>query len=196
MSDDLESQRAERELAKLDLEIKDLALRTGWLGRLSSFLWPIIATVLTILLTFSTARMGQQQSQLEEKNKRREILDRAVTAATNNSSLDRRVAGIWALNQFWRDQDNEQTVASTLAAELTLTDDKSLASCAAAEVIGNGIQGDESFIGGCDAARSARVAKFLYGQKDGEWALSAASTYISTAGRRRVSHRKFARSMK
>ncbi len=168
MADELESQRARRELEKLNLEIQDLALRTGWLGRLSNLLWPIIATVLTALLTFSTARMSQQQSQLEERNKRREILDRAVSAATDNTSLDRRVAGIWALNQFWGDKDNEQTIASTLAAELTLTDDKILASCAAAEVIGNGFQGPQSFIGGCDEARSARIAHFLYGRRDGE----------------------------
>jgi hypothetical protein len=167
MHNELESQRATRELKKLDLEIQDLELRTGWLGRLSNLLWPIIATVLTVLLTYSTARMSQQQSEQEERNKRREILDRAVNSATDNSSMDRRFAGIWALDQFWTDKDNEQTVASTLAAELTLSDDKSLASCAAAEVIGNGLQGPESYVGGSDQERSARIARFLYGYRDG-----------------------------
>jgi len=100
MHDDLESQRGAQELKKLELEIKQLELQTGWLGRLSSLLWPIIATVLTALLTFSTARISRQQSQQEERNKRRDILDRAVSSATDNSSLDRRVAGIWALNQI------------------------------------------------------------------------------------------------
>jgi hypothetical protein len=65
MSDDLRSSTSQRELEKLVLEIRDLELRTGWLTRLSTVLWPIIATILTALLTYSTARMSQQQSMLD-----------------------------------------------------------------------------------------------------------------------------------
>jgi hypothetical protein len=182
---------------KLALEVEDLRNRIGFWAQFSSVLWPVVGGALTVVLGILTYRVAEQQATLaaqqgdltkevdriDEANKHREILDRALMAATDDSAaVDRRIAGIWEIAGFWRVQDDEGVVANTLAAELLLTDDKyRFARCAAAEAIGDGIKDDPaSFHGGSDEARSQRIAARLYGKSDGSLGVvSLANVFLS-----------------
>jgi len=161
---------------KRNLEVDDLKNRVGFWGRFSTVLWPVIGSLLTIVLSVLTYRISHQQTKLAKQmdnieiaNKDRETLDRALSAATDNSnSVDRRIAGIWELAGFWSNQQDEKVVASVLSAELILPEDRyRFARCAAAEALGDAIQGKSSYRGGADENRSKRIAKQLYGATDG-----------------------------
>ncbi len=133
--------------------------------------WPIFASVVAAVFTFLSWRLNQRQQRFDSLNK-------AIESATSEGSQIRRIAGIWQMNQYWKEERFEETMAATLTAALIGTKDNAgakdsdgLYRCAAAEVIGNAIDGPESYSTGLDAARSERIAHLLYGDRSGRLGL-------------------------
>jgi hypothetical protein len=167
------------EKEKTELEIKQLRNETGVLGTFSAIIWPVIATVITLAISLYALLLSvhTQQAQLElqrtqheqEKNNNlKQNLAKAIELATDpQGKPDRRIAGIWQLNDFLATKDDEVLVANVLAAELTLGDDYRLARCAAAEVIADAY-GADGVKGGSQEQRAARMAGILYGNRSGD----------------------------
>jgi hypothetical protein len=150
---------------KVDFEVKKLISDTSWLGRFSSKIWPIVATVITLYLsgfaTYVSLTTQKQQALIGQRQKHQEALIDALKLATDGSGeVDRRIAGIWELKQSWQDPDEFEVTASVLSAQLTLPDKDRFARCAAAEVIGNAMSTGK--------AHQAELARLLYGNRDGE----------------------------
>jgi hypothetical protein len=85
------------------------------------------------------AASEERQNASEQQIKKQELLNEILKMATDNSAgQDLRIAGIRALGQFWPEQAYEETMASTLAAELGLEgDNERFARCAAADYWGS-----------------------------------------------------------
>jgi hypothetical protein len=159
------------ELLKLKLEIAKLQIELSPLSRFASILWPVVASLLTIVLSIATGCNAYWNSRREEQHKvedhRLKIEDQIASAAkdTTDQELPRRVAGMWRLNQYWNDPDAEVLVSATVS---SLLGGRSAAGveCQAAEVIGNAIT-KRGFSDGNESARSQRIATMLYGNRDG-----------------------------
>ncbi len=133
---------------KLAYEILDLKNKTSASGRFATYTWPMIGSLITLILTVMVAGVSlstqSRQAKMEERQKsdelalkRKELLEETLRLATDNSAgPDRRIAGIRSLGQFWSEPDYEEIVASTLVAELGLESDKDrFARCAAARTM-------------------------------------------------------------
>jgi hypothetical protein len=167
------------ERQKLHLEIKQLRDQTGPLGVFSANVWPMIATAITLaislyalLLSLRTQRaqfeLQQKQFMQEQSAKHKEALSKAIELATDpNGKPDRRIAGIWQLNDFWGAPEDQVLVANVLAAELTLGDEYRFARCAAAEVIGDA-EGTEANKNEPGERVAARMTRMLYGHNSGD----------------------------
>lgn len=165
---------------KLGLEIKKLNQEMDWVGRFSARIWPLIATLLTIVLSgiaiIVSFRTQQKQASLQTELAHEqltfnssvhhdEFLRAALSFATDNSGdSDRRIAGIWQLNSAWSNPDDFELAASTLTAELGLPDKFGPARCAAAEVIGNAMNQ-------VSPDNRLRLASLLFGDASGAWGL-------------------------
>jgi hypothetical protein len=138
----------------------------------------MMSSIATLVLTLFVAHVSLQtqerqaasearQNQSEQEIKKQNLLNEVLKMATDNSAgQDRRIAGIRALGQFWKEQAYEETIASTLVAELGLEgDNERFARCAAADVIGKAIMGEDSHKGGAEDERSRRIAQLLYGNR-------------------------------
>lgn len=160
---------------KLSYEILDLENKTSPAGRFATYIWPMVSSLATLLLTLVVAIVSlhtqsrqatieERQKEYEQTLKRKELLDEALKLATDGSAgQDRRIAGIRSLTQFWSQQEYEEIVASTLVAELGLDDKDRFARCAAADVLGEATYGPDSYFGGKNDKRSARIARLLFG---------------------------------
>jgi len=127
--------------------------------------WPIFASVVAGVFTIISWRVAQSQQHADS-------LSKAIESATSRDSEAKRIAGIWQLNQYWEEERFEETLAATLTAALIGTNpEDGLYRCAAAEIIGNAINGSQSFSTGEDAARSERIAHLLYGDNSGKLGL-------------------------
>lgn len=167
---------ADLEVKKTELEIKKLRGETGVLGTFSAHVWPMIATALTLMISVIALSVSlhtqnlqltfqREQMAREEAQKHKEALSKAVELATDPAAKpDRRIAGIWQLNDFWGNEDDQVVVANVLAAELVLGDEYRFARCAAAEVIGNA-EGREAHKGGHDEESAIRMTNLLYGDR-------------------------------
>ena len=164
----VEELRAKLENDKLKLEIQKLRGETNRVGRFASRVWPIVATAITLLVSVIAivVSIGTQTRQLnfDAQKKHDETLMEAVKLATDGSAgADRRVAGIWQLNQFWANSADAPFISSVLAAELAVhvNDDDRFVRCAAAEVLGHAMQD-------IPARDRPRIAQLLFGSKDGQ----------------------------
>jgi pentapeptide repeat protein len=127
--------------------------------------WPIFASVVAAVFTFVSWTLNQRQQRSDSLNK-------AIESATAEGTQVKRIAGIWQMNQYWKEERFEDTLSATLTAALIGTkSDDGLYRCAAAEVIGNAIDGVEGYSTGTDATRSERIAHLLYGDSSGKLGL-------------------------
>jgi hypothetical protein len=156
-----DADKVDLEKQKLRLEISELGSKTDTVGRLSAKYWAVIAALLTFYIGFV-------QNHMNQKNNEHQLVNSAVQAATDIENSQRQIAGIWALDEFLKEdyEAYETTITSTLAADL-LDNDKRV-HCEAAEVLGEAITGPDGFYGRQAEARSKRLARSLYGDaKDG-----------------------------
>jgi hypothetical protein len=161
----IEDRKAQLELTKLELENTHLKADIGF-GWIARQLWPIISTILTVVLSTTALYLSlstqNRQINFQQAQAHQQSLARALELATDGSNgTDRRVAGIWQLNEYWREPGDQRLVASTLAAELALPDEHRFARCAAAEVIGGAIAS-------VPAENRPRLAQILFGSAAGE----------------------------
>jgi hypothetical protein len=161
---------------KLELEVEKLRLDTDSVGRFASRIWPMIATMLTIVLSgiaVGVSMMAQRNQHIfEQEQRHRESLTEALKLATDASGqADRRIAGIWQLNNFWASRDDRQVLASVLAAELGLDDKYRFARCAAAEAIGRAMST-------VAAEDRPLLAKLLFGSSRGDIGLVVQEHYL------------------
>lgn len=166
----------DQEVQKTQLEIKKLRGETGVLGTFSAHVWPMIATALTLVISIIALSLSlhaqslqvafqREQMAREAAQKHKDALSKAVELATDPTAKpDRRIAGIWQLNDFWGNEDDQVVVANVLAAELVLGDEYRFARCAAAEVIGNA-EGREAHKGGHEEKSAIRMTNLLYGDR-------------------------------
>jgi hypothetical protein len=154
---------------KLRLEIRKLRQETSRWTRISSVFWPIAASLFTAVLGYATWRGTQLETRRENVQKEREFMSSALKDATDShSGIVRQIAGLWQVNAFWTeaDQDTQDVIAATLAGILGSSADPQIR-CVAAEVIGNAITEPDGFVGHSGSERAAHLAHILYGHRRG-----------------------------
>jgi hypothetical protein len=164
---------AVNEQQKLSLEIQQLKDQLSPLGKVLSYIWPILSSILTVgvsfLAVYISVRTANNQSIFQENQQHDQTLSKAVELATDSSGFaDRRIAGIWELNTFWDGKKDDTILASVLSAELTLGDERRFARCAAAEVVGNAIKTSVFSDGSQDVDTAKKRVHLLYGSRSGD----------------------------
>jgi hypothetical protein len=163
--------RERLEVRKLQREIVKLSSETNRAGTFSRLTWPILSSLLTVLVgiltvmvSFSTYRIQQNQTDM----RRQELFFEALKRATEGSSIDARIAGVWAVGSYWSYEpiDIANTLAIILATGPDYPEDGSLGAMQilrlnAGEVMGIGVSGN-----GDDVPRNSEReyrARLLFG---------------------------------
>jgi hypothetical protein len=85
------------------LEIKKLKQDTSLWARLSSVLWPVVASLFTVVIGCATWQSTRQETKREYEQKERQFVSAALKDATDSQSgLLIQVTGLWQLNASWK----------------------------------------------------------------------------------------------
>src|SRR5215467_10412598 len=159
---------AEKEIEKIELEIKELRDNRSKFSKLAKITLPFIAGLIGLDISIASFVISndtsKRQMELEERVKDREAFRSALDLAFGDKvNQSGHVAGIWALSEFWRKPGYEQQLATILASILSSGgQDENASRVAAAEVIGTAIK-PEDLQSTKDKERIKRIAKLLYG---------------------------------
>jgi Pentapeptide repeats (8 copies) len=190
-----------RETVKTELEIDKLRLETDKLrregtgfGRLAALILPasqssITAFVAILGVVISIWSLYQQRTSQDKQNHDRALQIALEMATDNKGQADRRISGIYQLQRFWINQEDEAVAAATLSALAVLPDEQDASvRCAAAEAIGAAVTQDDLK---ANDARVARVTRLLFGDAtDGSLGLVSHANYLLRQTLDKGTHRK------
>jgi uncharacterized protein YjbI with pentapeptide repeats len=181
-----EDERVKLEIQKLRLEVARLSDEGNFWAQFSVKYLPSFVSIVTMFvavlgIVFSAWTL-RQQFLIQKTDRHDKTLQSALQMATDPiGQADRRIAGIYGLEEFWAYKEDRQIIAATLSAVLLASDPKtdlSEARCAAAEVIGSAIPAS-----GERGAAADQIVGLLFGNaKLGTLGLVSRENYRLRAG--------------